>query len=310
MFKRILVALDGSPEAEFAFSPLRKLLLRKDSEVVLFQALTQTTLTHVTDSGMSLLGVDEGPSTYLEKMRLRLEKEGVRVTTMIESGPPANAILKAAKELEVSLIVMSTHGRSGFVRWMLGSVTEDVLRRSPVPVLVAHSKPPELRFHTKTNRTILVPFDGTEESLAGAPLAVEMARFMDAGVAVLRVESGSPGGSDLGFVGLMMDGPASLEGQPQLLDRDLVEAGNRFASQGLKTTLFRVRGDTASMIIQLAWMLPADAIVMASHGRQGVSRLMSGSVAEEVARKSEAPVLVHRIGSEPPIPAAAERRAS
>jgi nucleotide-binding universal stress UspA family protein len=94
-----------------------------------------------------------------------------------------------------------------------------------------------------------------------------------------------------------MDGASSLEGRPDLLDRDLVAAGNRFAAEGLRTTLFRVRGETAAKINHLARILPAELIVMATHGRQGVSRLITGSVAEEVVRKSDAPVVVCRIGA-------------
>lgn len=310
MFERILVPLDGSREAEAIFLPLRQLLRRKDAEVILFQTVNLPAMVQFDHAGAVLGGMESEAAAYLEEKRAQLESEGVQVRSLVESGRPADAILRAAESLHVSLIAMSTHGRSGFVRWMLGSVTEDVLRRSPVPVFVAHSIPPLPGAAPKTTRTILVPFDGSEDSLCVAPLVVDMARLFEAGVAVLRVEEGGAGACDLGFVGLRMDGPSSLEGRPDLLDRDLIEAGNRFAREGVQTTLYRVRGDTASKINQLARMLSAEVIVMATHGRQGVTRLITGSVAEEVVRIAEAPVLVRKIGVETPVSALQERRVS
>ncbi|HZL72881.1 MAG TPA: universal stress protein [Planctomycetota bacterium] len=310
MFERILVPLDGSREAEAVFPPLRRLLRRKDAEVVLFQSVYLPASVQFDHTGDVLAGLESDALAYLQKQRARLEGEGAQVRTHLESGRPTDAILRAAESLQASLIAMSTHGRSGFVRWMLGSVTEDVLRHSRIPVFVANSIPPLTAVAAKETRTILVPFDGSEESLCVAPLAVEVARLFEASVAVLRVEEGGANGPDLGFVGLKMDGPSSLEGGPDLLDRDLVDAGNRFAREGVPTTLYRVRGDIASKINQLARMLNAEAIVMATHGRQGVTRLITGSVAEEVVRKAEAPVLVRKIGAESLVPALQERRMS
>jgi nucleotide-binding universal stress UspA family protein len=291
------------------FPPLRQLLKRRDAEVILFQSLFLPLMAQVEHVPSVMSGLEKEAEELLQGWKAKLDNAGARVRVHVDIGRPADAILKAAKDLDASIIAMSTHGRSGFVRWMMGSVTEDVLRRSEIPVFVAHAKPPEPRAASAAPRTILVPFDGSDDSLCVVPLVVEWARLFDAGVAVLRVEDGAPGGCDLGFVGLAMDGASSLEGRPDLLDRDLVAAGNRFAAEGLRTTLFRVRGDTASKINHLAHILPAELIVMATHGRQGVSRLITGSVAEEVVRKSDAPVVVCRIGAAQPA-AILERRVS
>jgi len=310
MFDRILVPLDGSPEAEAVFTPLRGLLRRKDAEVVLFQAINLPPAVQLDNAAYVLAGIESEAGAYLEAKRAELESEGIQVRTHLEPGRPADAILRAAESLGATLVAMSTHGRTGFVRWMLGSVTEDVLRRSRIPVFVANTQPAGIRVRSRNTRVILVPFDGSEASLCVTPLAVEMARLFEAGVAVLRVEDGAAAAPDLGFVGFLMDGPSSLEGRPDLLDRDLIDAGNRFAKEGIQTTLFRVRGDTASKINHLARMLPVELIVMATHGRQGMSRLITGSVAEEVVRKAEAPVLVKKIGVAIAAPEVQERRVS
>lgn len=300
MLDRILVPLDGSREAEGVLPTLRKLLMRRDAEVILFQAIHPPLAIQAAHAGTAIAAIESEAAAHLASWKGKLESEGARVRTHMAAGRPADAILQAARELDASIIAMSTHGRSGLERWMMGSVTEDVLRRSDIPVLVARSNRPEVEGAAPENRTILVPFDGSQESLCVVPLVVEWARLIGAGVAVLRVEEGAPGGCDVGFVGLLMEGPSSLEGRPDLLDRDLIAAGNRFASEGLRTTLFRVRGDTPAKINHLASILPADLIVMATHGRHGVSRLITGSVAEEVVRRAEAPVVVRRIGAAEP----------
>lgn len=310
MFERILVPLDGSQEAESVFQALQRLVARRNADVILFRSVTLTSLVEITDSGTMCLREDAEAPEYLERTRRRLEKAGIPASTMVVEGPPADSILRAARDREVSLIAMSTHGRSGFLRWMLGSVTEEILRRSPIPVYVSNANPSEIRIAPGDARTILVPFDGTEDSLSVAPLAIETARLFEAGVAILKVEEAAAWGREFGFVGHLMDGPVRLEGQAEILDRDLVEAGNRFAREGVRTTLYRVRGETVWKINQLAAMLPAGMIMMASHGRRGVSRLFSGSVAEEVVRKAEVPVVVQRIGSAPSMAAIPERRVS
>lgn len=308
MFERILVPLDGSAEAESVFQPLAPILRRTDPEVILLQAVSLPSMTNPEHMGSILTGMELEATDYLERHCRRLRGEAIRARTLVLPGRPAEAILAAAESEEASLIAISTHGRSGVSRLVLGSVTEEVLRRSPVPVLVAHTKPSMLKVANQGEKTILVPFDGSEGSLAIAPSVIEIARLLGAAVAVLKVEEGAAGRPDLGFVGHLMDGPVPIEDPPYPLDRDLIEAGNPFAEAGLKTTLFRARGDTVEQINHLARILPACLIAMATHGRQGFSRLISGSVTEDVVRKAEVPVLVQRVGAEAGIGANPEWR--
>src|SRR5262245_7932712 len=143
MFDRILVPLDGSREAESVFPLLRRLLKRKDAEVILFQSLFLPLMAQVEHVPPVLSGMEREASDLLEGWKARLEGAGARVRLHVGIGRPADAILKAAKDLDASIIAMSTHGRSGFVRWMMGSVTEDVLRRCEIPVFVARANAPE-----------------------------------------------------------------------------------------------------------------------------------------------------------------------
>src|SRR5688572_8126242 len=304
MFDRILVPLDGSRQAESILGPLRSLLLRMDAEVILSQAI------HLPPATGSLEAKELEASTYLASRRAELESWGARVRTMVRQGKTADVILQAVKETQASLVAMATHGRSGVIRWMLGSVTEDVLRRSEVPVLVAGAHLVNPSIETVDDTPILMPFDGSRESLSVAPLVLRMAKLLGAKVAVLRVEGPSSGGSDLGFVGMTLEGPANGSDRPDFVDRDLLEVGTYFTAGGVRAMAFRVRGNTAERINLLARLLNVRMIAMATHGRQGLSRLITGSVAEEVLRQANVSVLIQRIGAPPSQLGFSERKVS
>ena len=74
---------------------------------------------------------------YLDRITEKLQKEGVAAKSAIDYGKPAEEILDYAEKNQFDLVIMSTHGRSGISRWAFGSVAEEVIRRSTVPVLIA-----------------------------------------------------------------------------------------------------------------------------------------------------------------------------
>jgi nucleotide-binding universal stress UspA family protein len=78
---------------------------------------------------------------YLARVRARLQNEQVTVTTQVLAGPVAETIIDYAREQNIDLIVMSTHGRSGFSRWVYGSVTDRVLRGAHCPTLIIRAQP-------------------------------------------------------------------------------------------------------------------------------------------------------------------------
>jgi len=86
--------------------------------------------------------VENAARATLEQEAARLRGKGVEVSSVLHVGAPAEEVLRAAKELDVGLIVMGTHGRHGLPRALLGSVAEKVVRLSPVAVLTLHEPPP------------------------------------------------------------------------------------------------------------------------------------------------------------------------
>jgi nucleotide-binding universal stress UspA family protein len=133
----ILVPLDGSALAERALAKALELISdTPTATLVLLRAAEATTLPGADPTEAQIAAVQEAES-YLETVAQRLAEEGVaNVLTSVWYGPPAPAIIEAARVRDIDLIVMSTHGRSGLGRLILGSVAESVLRGTHTPVLL------------------------------------------------------------------------------------------------------------------------------------------------------------------------------
>ncbi len=141
MFDRILVPLDGSALAESALPFAQALAQSFDAPVLLLRVWTPASyVIEGFPSGKSMIEFDQvariNAQDYLKENSIELQKQGVRVESEMWTGPIADGILDAAEERAASIIVMSTHGRSGVGRWVLGSIAERVLSASRVPVLL------------------------------------------------------------------------------------------------------------------------------------------------------------------------------
>ena len=132
----ILVPLDGSVVAEAALSPAVDLARDAGARLVLLRAAEARSLP-MADPVEAQVSVMWDAQEYLAAARARAEMAGVAdVEVSAWYGPPVQAIVEAARSRDVDLIVMSSHGRSGMARLVMGSVTETVLRATTVPVLV------------------------------------------------------------------------------------------------------------------------------------------------------------------------------
>lgn len=133
--KKILVPLDGSALAESAVAKAME-VAGEHSTLMLLRAAEAHTLPGVDPTEAQVEIVREAED-YLASVATRLEKQGITgVETSVWYGPAASAIVEAARLRKADLIVMSTHGRSGLGRLILGSVAESVLRGSTIPILL------------------------------------------------------------------------------------------------------------------------------------------------------------------------------
>lgn len=207
------------------------------------------------------------------------------VQTQIESAVPAEEIVSYAEEKHVDLVVMSTHGRRGVDRMLFGSVTEEVVRTAPCPALTVRSDadvPPE-----QAVRRILVPIDFSDASDAAVHHAKEIALTYGAEIDLLHVveQPFYPSSYGLDAVPFPTD---------EIIERVETQLGNMAREKiGYEHVMVEATvGHPASSILDAVETNENDLIVIATHGRTGLDRMLLGSVTERVLRQSSAPVFV------------------
>lgn len=140
MYQRIVVPLDGSKTAESILPFVLEIAGPLDIEVVLLRVVVPIPPSVVEGSREVVVEDAEArraeAARYLDVLAAELRDRGVRVRTVVRRGDPVAEIASAARELDVDLVAMTTHGRSGLGRLLFGSVAEAVLRSTDLPVLM------------------------------------------------------------------------------------------------------------------------------------------------------------------------------
>ncbi|MFC1866265.1 universal stress protein [Chloroflexota bacterium] len=142
MYKKILVPLDGSELSESVLSHVINIATNcQVTQVVLMRVREQLAQdVRIALDAETALELDKAyhdeAANYLENVAKTLTQKGIAIKTEVLEGNPTKAILKYSKDTDVDLIIMSTHGRSGFSRMVFGSVADKVLRQTEVPVLL------------------------------------------------------------------------------------------------------------------------------------------------------------------------------
>jgi nucleotide-binding universal stress UspA family protein len=235
----------------------------------------------------------EETAEALERLVDPHRAEGVVVHSRLQDGDPSRVIQEAALDLPADLLVMGTHGRSGFEHLLLGSVAEKVLRRATCPVLtVGTSSVPSPG--GPLFRRILCALDLTEASGKTLETALSLAEENMARVTVLHVLEGLPGQS----------GPARYRARPEVarLRKEIFsEAEDRLrravpeVARVFCTVNERVEEGAAwRELLRVAEETGAELIVMGAHSRGAVDRAFFGSTVNHVVRQAHCPVLVVR----------------
>jgi nucleotide-binding universal stress UspA family protein len=186
---------------------------------------------------------------------------------------------------------MATHGRSGINRWLLGSITEKILRESYNHLFVVRANEEAKTVDKTTLQSVMVPLDGSEQAETALPIAVELAKAMSLQVVVLQAYSTNVPYSDdyLAEVGEL-----AAQSQKEAISY-LDSKVRQLKSEGLVHVLpLASQGEAAETIIEWARGSPTSLITMCTHGRSGVKRWALGSITEKVIRHSDSPVLVVR----------------
>lgn len=272
MLKKILVALDGSENAAKALPWVKRNALREKAEIVLLRVAS------LEEFGREFVHVElRQAHDYLERVAEGLLAAGISCKVVSRVGDPARIIVATAVGQGCDLILMTTRGGSKIKRWVIGGVTERVLRLSPIPVLVIRSRmSPQGRA-----RRIVVPVDGSKLAESVVPWAGRMAKLLHAKLVFLHVYPTGP-------IGLK----TRYQERFEAIDRRMTQICRELQKKGLKAS-FRVEsGDAADRI--LAFAGPADLVVTTTHGNGGFQRWVFGSVAEKLIHDATVPVLVYK----------------
>lgn len=295
MIARIIVPLDHSDVSEAAVPVAAHLAQRRSIPVVLVHILeiSHGFMTHLHRGSHvdALAELEDAAQKYLVGVAEGIE--GVEVSTIVLQGQPASRLVEYAEELHDSVIVMSSHGRTGFDRLRTGSAVARVVQASPVPVIVVRPKGEDADIKIpEAIRKVLVPLDGSDFAEHALHSVYDFVKSDDLMVRLMRV-------SELAVYPTTMYGEASYEAVDLYMGamQDECEAylkGIAADYEGSPGSVsWEVRDGTAGVaILEAAKDFDADLIAMSTNGRTGFRRFLMGSVAEQVLRESGIPVMM------------------
>jgi len=227
----------------------------------------------------NLLGAADSPSHPVDLTALKMVQE------QVSGEAPAEAIVSYADDHDMDLVVMGTHGRRGLQRLLIGSVAEEVLRTASCPVLTVRAG--EDGVPAWNVRNILAPIDFSEMSKGAVQHAKELALTYGAKITLLHAVEEIMYPSAYGMEMADVPGPEVVDRvEANLADIARDEIGYEHVEVASKI------GYAPSSILDYAAENEVDLIVIATHGRSGIERLLLGSVTERVVRRASVPVFV------------------
>jgi nucleotide-binding universal stress UspA family protein len=283
MLRSLVVPLDGSKVSEAGLPLAARLARAAGTEL----HLAHVHVTPVVDQRVDynplpvetpfpiegLAGSDEvpGEGEYLGYLAERLSRDGAVADASVLDGPNvADSLASYADEVDADMVLMVSHGRSGFRRLWFGSVTDDLVRHSSLPVLVARADHSSFRGDRGGN--IVVVLDGSELAESAVGPAAEFAQAIGARVTLLYTEGDR-------------NGAASY----------LEEIASPLRAVGLDVSSHAMFGAASGVgIARVATAMGADVIAMTTRGRGMWKRALLGSRADEVLSATRLPLLLVR----------------
>jgi nucleotide-binding universal stress UspA family protein len=269
MEQTILIPIDGTESVDETLHYVREISPKAETRIVIM---------HVTPNVDSANAVVE-IHPNINVIHDALKHEGWTVERETRMGDPVREIIKMTILLPATLLLMSTHGRSGIERIREGSITEQVLKQSPCPVFILHSlkQEPSDQRAEELFRRILVPLDGTDASSAILKCVERFAKIHGSEVVIFHDELGH----------------TDYEKNKAAIKAKLQDQSVALANTGLKVTLdMTTFKRPIQEILDRIDVLNIDLVSMASHGDGGEKLAMDESVTAEVIRHATCPLLV------------------
>jgi nucleotide-binding universal stress UspA family protein len=288
MYDDILLPFDGSDGAMTVLYHVAEIANWADATIQLLY-VADTTRESVTVVETEVVdALEEKGEMVLEDAEETLSTLDVDYRSDVVQGNPAPTIVEYAEQYDQDMVVISTHGQEGLSRYLIGSVTEKVLRLSSIPVLTARMQPDEqLEFPYED---ILIPTDGSAGAAYAAQHGISLAASLDATVHALSVVEDSPLGID---VLSTLSGQDSEDASTDAVD-DIIEEAE---AQGVTNTERYVEhGTPLSEILDCIEAQGIDTVVMGTTGKRETDQRSLGGVTEKTVRSAPVPVITVRKG--------------
>ncbi|ELZ21998.1 universal stress protein [Natrinema limicola] len=289
MYDRILIPVDGSDEATRAARRGLDLARRFDAAVDVLHVIDRRSSTRTSDEQAQLR--ERGEEIVAEIERLAADHDQ-SVTTTVTDGSPAARIARLAADYETGLIVIGRQGITGLGKRLLGGVTEGVLHRSDVPVLVVPKGDRSTGDSFDYDR-LLVPTDGSDNATRAAPHASAVARQCGVTAHVLSVIDLQAAGGAFSAGGLEGSLVDRLEDEGEAIVDELAGEIDAAGDVDVETAVTKTSLDgVAAEIREYIGSHDIDLVVMGSHGRSNLRRQLLGSVSGAVLRSVDVPMLI------------------
>ncbi len=291
-FTRLLVPLDGSHQAEQALPYVRWLAKGLRCRVELLSVTepvdsASEAPASESEEDRAETGLHGRVHSYLDGIAADLTEGGLDVTVQIIDSNPVFQIIAIGEQSPGTLIVMPTRGHYSPERWPVDSVTAKVLHGTIAPVLVIPTSSDGTSRGEAKLSTMIVPLDGSQHTERVVIPAVSLAGVISMSLTLVTVHATSEVDASSEGVHPVHTGQGSAD--------YLREAGERLDKEGVTSIERRVLdGDPVDAILRVANEAPDSLVAMATHGHSEVTRLIIGSVTDEVVRRAIGPVMVVR----------------
>jgi len=283
--ERLLLATDGSQHSEGAIREAIR-LAKKCSSSLTAVSVIETNPEFETIAPQVLEKMEKEARAHLEEVKARAKKDGVDCVTAVHEGEDSyKYIVDEAVKQKSSMIVMGRRGKKGLKRLVMGSTTSWTIGHAPCSVLVV---PSAAQVELKS---IVVATDGSKYSAAAASEAIGIAKRNNSKLTVIAVvpaELATPMDIDV----VMSQRELIAEKEMHVAEQNAKAVKEAAQKEGVSVQAFVMSGKPADAVIETAKEKDADLIVVGSHGRTGLERLLMGSVAERIIVLSDRAVLV------------------
>jgi nucleotide-binding universal stress UspA family protein len=283
MYDSILLPFDGSEGAIEVLHHVSQLADWADATIQILYVADTTRDSVTVVEGETIDMLEQKGEDIVEEAAKTLDTHSVSYDTDVVQGNPSPTIVDYAERYEQDLVVMPTHGREGVSRYLIGSVSEKVVRLSSGPVLTVRMQPDETVEFPYEN--ILLPTDGSTAATHAADHVLSLAASLDATVHVLSVVGETALGLD---VRSTSPGRENEQAATEAVEAVVSEAETR----GVTDIVRHIEdGTPIEEILGCIESNDIHAVGMGTTGKRGTDRILLGSVAEKTVRSAPTPVL-------------------